>query len=96
MDDKKKKVYIAGKITGNKDYKKEFRIIENALKSLGYIVMNPSVLPEGFEHDEYLRVNMAMIDICDEVHFMPSWIDSKGSYFEYGYCKGTGKKIVFL
>lgn len=35
------KVYIAGKITNNANYEKEFKEAEEYLKSKGYVVINP-------------------------------------------------------
>lgn len=91
-----KKAYIAGKITGNKNFKEEFKKAEETVKAQGYAVMNPSVLNEGFEQSEYLHVCMAMIDVCDTVFFLPTWEDSKGSHFELGYSTGTKKFIQYL
>lgn len=90
------KAYIAGKITGNPQYKEEFAKGEKELKSRGLTVLNPSTMPEGFEQAEYLHVCTAMIDVCDAVYFLPTWIDSKGSHLEMGYAKGKGKVIGYL
>jgi nucleoside 2-deoxyribosyltransferase len=91
-----KKAYIAGKITGNKNYKQEFNEGEAKLIKEGYMVMNPSHMQEGFEQEEYWHVCMAMIDVCEVVYFLPTWTDSKGSHLEMGYAKGTKKEIRFL
>ncbi len=91
-----KKAYIAGKITGNKNYKQEFQAVEEHLKKDGYVVMNPSFMPEGFEQSEYHHVCMAMIDVCDSVFFLPNWTDSKGAHLEMGYAKGKGKRTALI
>lgn len=91
-----KKAYIAGKITGNNNYKDEFKKAEDKLKEQGYAVMNPSILNEGFEQTDYLHVCMAMIDVCEVVYFLPTWTDSKGAHLEMGYAKGIKKEIEFL
>jgi hypothetical protein len=44
------KIYIAGKITDNSNFKEEFAKAESTLKSEGHTVMNPAILPAGFEH----------------------------------------------
>jgi nucleoside 2-deoxyribosyltransferase len=90
------KVYVAGKITGNPNYKEEFSIATHDLAIEGHQVLNPADLPSGFEQADYHRICMAMIDCCDMVCFLPSWVDSKGSHLEMGYAKGTKKKIRFL
>lgn len=91
-----KKAYIAGKITGNNNYKNEFKEAEIKLKGQGYAVMNPATMNEGFEQEEYLHVCMSMINVCNVVYFLPTWVDSKGSHFEMGYAKALNKEIKFL
>lgn len=90
------KVYIAGKITNNPNYKNEFEEAEKALKLQGYEVMTPHHMNTGFKQSEYWHVCKAMIDVCDTVYFLPTWEDSKGSCFEMGYAEGKGKNINFM
>lgn len=94
MNDDIKKIYVAGKITGRPEYKTEFMDTETFLTAMGFKVMNPSIMPEGFEQSDYLHVCTAMIDVCDAVYFLPTWIDSKGSHYEMGYAKGKGKRVL--
>jgi nucleoside 2-deoxyribosyltransferase len=90
------KAYLAGKITGNQDYRIEFHEAEDMLKKEGYAVMNPASMNEGFEQSDYHHVCMAMIDVCDVVCFLPTWVDSKGAHLEMGYAKGIKKEIRYL
>ena len=89
------KVYIAGKITGNPEYKQQFAEAEKKLRAQGHTTMNPAVLPDGFEHQEYMRVCFSMIDVCDAVYFLSNWEDSKGARMEYNYAFGTNKDLMF-
>ena len=89
------KVYIAGKITGNPDYKKQFAEAEADLRSAGYITMNPAVLPDGFEWNEYMNICFKMIDVCDAVFFINNWIDSRGARMEYQYAGLNRKELMF-
>ena len=89
------KIYIAGKITGNEDYKAEFKLREMVLKSVGHTVLNPAELPSGLEHYEYMHICTAMIDIADAVSFLPNWNDSKGARIEYNYALEKGKQLLF-
>ena len=41
-----KKVYIAGKITGDAGYREKFAAAERKLRGEGYIVLSPAVLPD--------------------------------------------------
>ena len=91
-----KKVYIAGKISGEKDFKNIFKQAETQLVENGYKVMNPAELPQGFDYEDYMKVCFSMIDVCEEIHFLPNWKDSPGANREYNYGLATGKEIKFI
>ena len=88
------KVYIAGKITGNPDYKQQFAEAERHLRAQGHTTMNPAVLPDGFEHHEYMKICFAMIDVCDAVYLQINWQGSRGATLERNYALGTGKILI--
>lgn len=79
------KAYIAGKITELDNYKELFKIAETKLLLEGHAVMNPSILPEGFEHREYMDICYSMLDVCDGVYFLNNWRDSIGAKMEHEY-----------
>lgn len=89
------KVYIAGKITNNPDYMKQFAEAETMLKTEGHAVINPTILPEGFEHNEYLRICLSMIDVCEGVFFLNNWADSYGARLEHRYSLENKKTLMF-
>lgn len=87
------KVYIAGKITGDPNYRQKFKLAEDGLRDLGHAVMNPAVLPGGFDYADYIEICLAMINACDMVYLLDDWGDSRGAKFEKHYAEITGKKI---
>ena len=89
------KVYLAGKITGLDNYKELFAAVEKIVTDAGHQVMNPAVLPPGFEQEEYLHVCEAMIDVCDGVCFLDNWRDSPGARHEYQYAVEKHKLTWF-
>lgn len=86
------KVYIAGKITGNENYKAEFAEAEEKLRELGHIPLNPAVLPEGLEKADYMRICLAMLDSADAIAPLLSWTRSDGAAIEMSLARYTDKK----
>lgn len=93
------KVYIAGKVTGlqKDEIFKKFYESGKQLKKDGHIVMSPAVLVlnEGFEHEDYMHICYAMIDVCDAVFMQKDWQDSKGARMELQYAKDWKKQILY-
>ena len=48
------KVYIAGKITGDRRYRAKFREAAKALEAAGHVVLNPATLPDGLTDADYM------------------------------------------
>ena len=90
------KVYIAGKITGNENYKAEFAEAEEKLRALGHIPLNPAVLPEGLEKADYMRICLAMLDSADAIALLLNWVGSPGASIELSLARYTGKKQIDL
>lgn len=89
------KIYVAGPITGITDYKERFKEAEEALKAKGHTVMNPAILPEGFEHHEYMNICLPMVEVCDVILMLPRWSDSTGARAEFVHATGQGMRKYF-
>ncbi|MBF7097595.1 DUF4406 domain-containing protein [Alkalibacter sp. M17DMB] len=76
------KIYIAGKITGDSNYRKKFNAKAKELEDLGYVVLNPAILPDGFDYEEYMHICLAMLDVCDTVYFLEDFSKSPGALRE--------------
>ena len=90
------KVYIAGKITGNENYRTEFAEAEEKLRVLGHIPLNPAVLPEGLEQADYMRICLAMLDSADAIGLLLNWVGSDGACIELSLARYTGKQKIDL
>ncbi len=87
-----KRIFLCGRITGDPNYRAKFQRAAAMLTNAGYAVMNPAVLPsEGFEHDQYMTVTLAMVSVCDAVCFLNDWLDSPGAIREIDKAIRDGK-----
>ena len=85
------KAYIAGKITGNPDYKRQFAAAE-AYHRLNGIqeIFNPAAdQPEGMSYKEYLDRDLKELMTCSMVFFLPNWEESQGARLEMAYAKAA-------
>lgn len=85
------KLYIAGKITGESDYKIKFAEAQREFEKQGYTVLNPTWMPQGMQPADYMRICFAMIDTADVVAFLPGFSQSPGARLEAEYCFYTDK-----
>ena len=89
-------MYIAGKITGDVNYRQKFQKAQAQMQSKGYIVITPSVLPEGMGPADYMRICFSMMETADVVAFLPDWHESKGAQLELQWCEYVNKPVVML
>ena len=54
-----KKIYIAGKITGDPNYQLKFIRARQHLTKDGYTVLTPAVLPEGMTKADFRNLTLA-------------------------------------
>lgn len=93
------KVYISGKISGLDlvEAKKNFIKAELRLKHQGHEVMSPKGIMDfaGFEHEDYMHVCKAMVDVCDAIYMLSNWQTSRGSREELNYAKEWRKEVLW-
>lgn len=90
------KIYIAGRITGNPNYKAQFKATAAMLQEEGHTVLNLAELPEGMKPADYMRICFAMLDSADVVLFQHGWQESNGAKLEYDYARYIEKDIIAI
>lgn len=92
------RVYVSGPISGTPGYMQKFGEAEAQLTKGGYVVINPAKvnaqLPDSLSHAEYMRISIAMLDMCDVIYLLKGWRDSRGASMEYGYA--LGKDMIIM
>lgn len=89
------KVYISGKITGDTDYKQKFDRAAEFLCNIGHEAINPTVIDAQLTYDEYMRIDLAMLSVCDAIYLLDGWEDSNGANIEYNAAKQKGLRVYF-
>lgn len=92
----RRKIYIAGKITGDTNYRSKFAKIAKRYKASGFTVINPALLPAGMRTEDYAKICFEMLNAADTVVFLPDYLDSYGARLEMTYCQYIRKPMEFL
>lgn len=94
------RLYLSGPITGDKNCRDKFKRAEQALRADGMKdIVNPAELigvlsPEATSWEEYMRIDLALLDMSDALILLPGWEKSLGCQREYGYAEAVGKIIL--
>lgn len=89
-----KKVFISGPMTGIKDFNyPAFNKAAAELHAMGYEVHNPADNPKCESWEEYMRLALRQLALCDEVAQLPGWQKSRGASVEYRTAMTLGMRI---
>lgn len=91
------RIYISGPITNVPDYKEKFSKAEQKLKEMHpeADIINPTVLSDlPLTYDEYMDLDLRLLDMCGAVYMLHGWEKSKGACIEYGYA--LAKDLIIL
>lgn len=94
-----KKIYISGPITGTDDYSERFYNAHEKLVEAGYKVVNPAMvnasLPENTTHEEYMKMSITMMSLCDAIYLMRGYENSEGCAIEFSEAIKRHMTIIF-
>ena len=84
------KVFLSGSITSDKDYKRRFYEARRRFNSQDIETFDPSLLPAGLSHEEYMRLCIAELVTCTHIYYVNDVTTSKGSFIERIVAAGCG------
>ena len=93
-------IYLAGKITGDPDYRAKFLHFQFDLmrrrKDEDDKFINPAAagLPQGLPPADYISITVPMLLAADAAAFLPDWKDSPGARIERAICEYINLPIM--
>lgn len=101
IGDNKKKVYLAGPITGHPNFMAEFDIAHAYLESQGYIVFNPArttaALPTAnMTRRNFMDLGITVLGMCNAIALMPGWESASGCQLEKAYAEANRMQVIEL
>ena len=92
----RKKIYIAGPVTGVEGYEETFAKAADDLRARGYEPVNPVApgIVEGYSYRDYINRGFQMLMECDGMLLLPGYMESKGAALELHYALAVGMEIM--
>ncbi|HGK4672604.1 TPA: DUF4406 domain-containing protein [Kluyvera georgiana] len=90
------KIYIAGPMTGYKDFNRpSFRAFALKLSLDGHVVLNPAVLPDGLTQPQYMDICLAMLRSANAIYLLDGWEKSAGARAEKALAEKLALEIIY-
>lgn len=90
------KIYIAGPMTGYKDFNRPaFKAFALKLSLDGHVVLNPAVLPDGLTQAQYMDICLAMLRCAQAIYLLDGWEKSSGARAEKALAEKLALEIIY-
>lgn len=88
------KLYLAGSISQNPNYKQQFGEAEKKLLEEGHAVINP-VKNLGFSYKDYIDMGLCELMHCEGIYLLEGWEKSDGACLEAAYARMAGLSMLY-
>lgn len=92
------KIYLSGPITNDARYKENFKNAANRLRRLGHKVLDPTIWERDglrLSYEDYMALDLGMLEVCDAIYMMSGWADSKGARQELDRAVELGLEVYY-
>ena len=87
------RIYIAGAISGNPNYKQDFDAAKKLLRKEGVQVISPcDYIPSSWSWKKAMREDIKLLMDCDFIYFCNDITNSRGAIIEKNLAKTCGIK----
>lgn len=91
------KIYVAGRVASDPDYKRKFAEASDRLRAQGHSVFNPAAAnQEGRSLSEIMGYLLPNLCECEAIAMLPSWWRSGGARIEWLLAKYLKLKVIYL
>ena len=91
------RIYLAGKVAGEPNYREIFSEAAEKLRMEGHEVYNPAAAnQEGREVSDIMAHHLPQLCYSEAVALLPNWKTSGGSAVECHLAQYLGKEIIYL
>lgn len=90
-------IYIAGPISGRKDYQQKFGEAADKLRMQGFAVFNPAATnQEGRPLNKIMGYLLPQLCECEAIALLPGWWKSGGARIEWMLARYLKLKVIYL
>ena len=92
-----KRIYISGQITGlpRNEWFAKFEKAEQHFLAAGYSVVNPAKNMMKLTYDEYMAIDLMLLENCDAIYMLDNWKKSKGACQELEKARQLALEILY-
>jgi len=94
----RKRVYISGPISSMHPQRAAFNfdLGVKQVSLLGYAPVNPHCISgQPFEYNEFMKLDLMMLAMCDGIYMLDGWETSPGAIVEIELAEKMGKFVLY-
>lgn len=94
----KKRIYISGPMTSltEEEVTRTFMKGSMEIAMMGYYPVNPHKISGfPFEYEEYMKVDLTILEVCEGIYMLRGWEHSSGARRELKLAREKGLMIMY-